>query len=234
MIQSSTILLDSRYRNTGEDLSWQLINTNSRYASGFTDVVSVRVDDFYIPFVDSAVNLYKKVTLQISELSAVSTAGDDHNYHIMMNSTVEGNRILLSTTVNNTGTFLLNNKVSTLNTFTLKLFSPFQRIVFKPDTYVVSADKDATTTLITFAESHGLSNGELVYISGFSTTDATYDYKIINTVNRANGHICTVVNDTTIRLDINISAYTIDPNSRINCYIASRRIMIPLTIRHIK
>ena len=236
-------LLDSYYRNLSTDNSvfnWSVnygSNTSTQGSVNTLDtniknIMYIQFDRSSIPYLPSADNIYNKISLEIEEFNNSSVIlNSGRRYHLLFDSEIDGNRINLSPSRNDDGTYRFTNPIRILNSFTIKFRSPFEQIIFNKDRYnVIISSINATQSLITFTEDHGVNDGELVYITEFTTNAPTTDAAIIDTVNSDNGYIVTFISNTTLRIEVNTSGATLSGTHQSKCFIATRRVIIPIRI----
>lgn len=243
-IQNLYLLLDSKYRNLSTDpsvFSWTVLNTpNTTQGTVNTlcdkvhNIINMQFELFNIPYVGSADNIYRKISLFVEEFSSMSVLTNDGNrYHIMLNSSIIGNRIELHPQINDKGRFRFYNPINILNNITIRMRSPFSPITFLKDRYNVQLTSfSPLITYVLFTEDHKVSDGELIYFSDYNTLSPIVDEVYINEINRENGHIVTFINDTTLSILANLSTVNVDTNNITVCFIASRRIIIPIRMEY--
>ena len=52
-------------------------------------------------------------------------------------------------------------------------------------------------------------------------------------MNREEGHIVTFISVTELQIDAELGSITQDPNNKIKCFIASRRLIIPVRMEYL-
>jgi hypothetical protein len=241
-----TVFCDSKYRNlsTPPDVFSWTISSDISHAQGtanvlfdMSNITSVRIDNFTIPYHSSADNIYRKISILIDELTGVAIVmGNGQRYHIMLDTVDSKSRISLLCSRYDDGIFYFENPIKRLDTISMRFCSPFSPIVFLQDRFNVHIEPHDNKTLITFNTAHQMADQELIYISEFTTLSTNVDDAVINEVNRAAGHIATILNNTQIQITVNINNITQNPNNVAVCFIASRRVFIPVcfTYKHIK
>jgi hypothetical protein len=259
--RDANILVDSRYQNIANSDQTRLVftlvgNTKTKVpGSGvittigsMRDIVQIEVFPFSIPYMSSADNYYKKITLSILELSSISVdAYENSQYHFMFNCTQEGNLLQL-TPINKI--FRFYKPITRLNEFSIRFGSPLTPITFDKDRlYTSSIDYTSNPGIISFAESHNLITGDLIYITNFETKNIAEDLNIINEINNVNGHVCTRLSNTSISINVDftqiitanrplvINNYPNSSNPQdlsVLVYFGSKRILMPLRISYIQ
>lgn len=259
--RDANILVDSRYQNIANSDRTRLVftlvgNTKTKVpGSGvittigaMRDIVEIEVFPFSIPYMSSADNYYKKITLSILELSSISVdAYENSQYHFMFNCSQDGNLLQL-TPINKT--FRFYKPITRLNEFSIRFGSPLTPIIFDKDRlYTSSIDYNSNPGIITFAESHNLITGDLIYITNFETKNIAEDLNIINEINNVNGHVCTRLSNSSISINVDFTqiitanrplAINNYPNSSspqdlsVLVYFGSKRILMPMRISYIQ
>lgn len=243
-VYSAYVLLDSRYRkiegsitNQINEYRWEYTPTiittqgTTNSIAWIQDIMYFQLHDFSIPYVSDADNIYKRVSFLIQEFSALAViAHENRRYHLMLPSTVEGNRINLQAPVVDSGTFRFSTPINKVDQLTISFGSPLTGIVFPPDRYGVNIIPiNATETQIVFSVDHNVNTGERVILSGYTTMDTQNDNVIIADINRNSGHVTQVVNANTLSIAVDLTTITpLTTNPTVECYITSRRILIPL------
>jgi hypothetical protein len=259
--RDANILVDSRYQNIANTDRSKLIftlvgNTKTKVpGSGIIttigslrDIVEIEVFPFSIPYISTADNYYKKITLSILELASISVdAYEDSQFHFMFTCEQQGNLLML-TPINTV--FRFYKPITRLNEFSIRFGAPLNPVIFDKDRLNTSnIDYTSNPGIITFSESHNLITGDLIYITNFETKDVAADLNIINEINNPNGHICTRLSNTSISINVDFTQIIVAnrplainnyPNSSnpqdlsLIIYFGSKRILMPLRIRYIQ
>jgi hypothetical protein len=238
------LLLDSKYRNLSTDPSifkWTVLNsanttqgTVNTLGDQIHNITSIQFDRFNIPYHGTADNVYKKISLYLEEYSAMSVLTHTGRYHMIFDSEISQNQIQLTPLINDEGRFRFHTPINILDTITLSFRSPFSRVEFLPDRYNVNITSISTTdTHLNFSVNHDVSDGELIYLEGFDTLSPSADFSAIDEVNREQGHIVTFINNNTLRINVNLTSATLNPNNLTDCFIATRRLIIPIRMEYI-
>lgn len=260
--RKSYMLLDSRYAYKTADgnnklvkFQWPFISSTQAttpHSKGVTvindtrEIVSLRIYPFRIPYTESADNAYQRVSVFINEFQSQSfIAHEQKKFHFMLKSQMDGTFIDLDTDNFNDGVFNFSKNLTQFSTLTLSFGSPLENITFDNDMdNKCSFDyfSIAPFTQITTSKPHNLTNGDRVYFSEFDVTQlgiAFQQQNIINnaikqTINRSEGHIITVINDTNFSIDYDTSAIT-SPIVGLYAwvYYGSKRLFIPFEITYI-
>jgi hypothetical protein len=243
-IQNIYLLLDSKYRNLSTDPSvfqWTVLNsantsqgTVNTLSDQIHNITNVQFDRFNLPYVGSADNVYKKVSVFIEEFSSMSVLTHTGRYHMMFDSEIVGNRIQLTPLVNDEGRFRFHTPINVLDTITLTIRSPFSKVEFLPDRYNVTVTSfNSTQSILTFSDNHGVADGELVHLERFSTNNPILDSASISLMNRDKGHIVTFINNNQLRIDVDLSTISLIPAQLVDCFIATRRLIIPVRMEYL-
>lgn len=243
--QNVYLLLDSKYRNLSTDFStfkWTVLHS-ANTVQGTVNTLSDQIhnisiaqfDKFRLPYVPSADNVYRKISLFIEEFSSMSVLLNiGRRYHMLFDSEVMGNQIELSPLFNDEGRFRFHTPINILDTITIKFQSPFSPVTFLQDRYDVTiVSLNPTQSTITFGIPHLVADGELVHLEEFNTLDPVGDAVQINEVNDEVGHIVTFIDNLTLRIDVALTTITDDVNNITKCFIASRRLIIPVRLEYL-
>lgn len=246
--RDSNILIDSRYQSIANNDRSRIVftivnNTKVKTAgsgiitsiSNMRDIVEMEIYPFSIPYMPAADNYYQKITLSILELSAISIdAYENSQFHFIFQGKINGNLIDL-TPINKTFRFF--KPIARINEFSLRFGSPLSPIVFDNDRlYTSSINYGSNPGIITFAESHNLVTGDLVYVENFTTLTPAKDLNIINEINSSQGHICTRINNTSISINVDLTQIALASQIvglSVLVYFGSKRILLPLKFRYL-
>lgn len=244
-VQNLYLLLDSKFRNLSTDRSvfkWTVLhsaNTTQGTVNTLSDqihnITNVQFDRFQIPYVASADNVYKKISLFIEEFASMSVLiNSGRRYHMLFNSEIIGNQIELTPLINDEGRFRFHTPVNILDTITIRFQSPFSPVEFLQDRFDITITSlNLTQSLLTFNTPHQVADGELVHLENFNTLNPTNDFVQINEINKEEGHIVTFMNNLVLRIDVGLTTITPDPNNIVKCFIAARRLIIPLRMEYL-
>lgn len=240
------VLIDTRYKNLSinnkSEFSFNLVdsNVNLRQGSGdlyiggknIKNISSIEVCPFNIPYVASADNFYKKLTLSFAEFkNDAFGAYENSSFHYMLSYTKNG--LLMNLTPDNKVyefKYPINPK-----TLTIKFGDPLTPIYFDEDRMIVSSiDYNSNSGRLIFTDRHNLSSSDIIYISGFATNNDITNTSIVNNINRKEGHNVTVEDLYTISINVDFTTI-VSPNTSNKplVYFGSKRIIIPLIINYI-
>lgn len=246
LLRDSNILLDSRYQNISNtdktQIQFTIMNNSKLKVPGsgiitslapMRDILEIEIFPFSIPYSSNADNYYNKITLSILELASISIDSYENcQYHFMFTATNNKNLIDL---VPVNPIFRFYKPITNINNLTLRFGTPLNPISFDNDRlYTSFIDYTTNPCTITFAQSHNLISGDLIYIDDFTTLNPAVDLNVINSFNDINGYLCTRLSDT--KISINVDATLVlfpDPNLSINIYFGSKRILMPLKMRYL-
>jgi hypothetical protein len=243
-IQNVYLCLDSMERNLSTDPSvfkWTVLQSNNTQqgtvntlSDNIHNIVNVQFNRFRIPYVGSADNVYQKVSVFIEEFSNQAVLiRKQRRYHMMFDAEINGNQIELTPEINDEGRFRFYTPVNILDGITMRFMSPFVPIVFQKDRFDITITSlNPTQSILGFSENHEVADGELVHITAYDTLAPTTDVLSIMEINREAGHIVTFINNTTLRVDVNLTSVTTDPTNLSTCFIATRRLIMPIRMEY--
>lgn len=244
-IQNVYLLLDSKFRNlsTSYDVfQWTVVNSANvtqgsvnTLCDKISNIINIQFEKFQMPYNPSADNVYKKISLFIDEFKSMSVLiNSGRRYHMLFNSEVNGNQIELTPLTNDDGKFRFHTPINFLDTITMTFQSPFSPVEFSKDRYNIKITVlNPTQALLTFSEDHGVVDGELVHIEEFNTLNPNKDDKQIREINREQGHIVTFLSNTELTIEYNLTTATLDPGNISKCFIASRRLIVPIRMEYL-
>lgn len=238
--KSIYVLLDSRYRarsTSSNVFQWTIssvpsdsLGTVSTMAS-MQNIIYMQFSSFFIPYTAAADNVYRKISLLIDELQfAAVMAHENRHYHAMFDTDVQGNRILCTPDATDDGRFRFNEPINYLKSITITFGGPLNQLNFLPDFFrVVISVNGVNSTYLTFPSNHNVSDGEVVYITEFTTAAPQVDFSSIAGIADELGHTVSVVDNLTLEITSDISTVTmLSPDPTVECYITTRRVLIPL------
>lgn len=242
------IELDSRYQNISNTdrslISYSIVSNTKvkQIGSGaitaigdIQDIVQIEIVGFNIPYLAQADNFYKRITMTIVPLvSDCYETYENGQYHFSFRSELVGNLIYLRP---DRPEYRFRKPINRIGDMTIRFGSPLVPITFDKDRLIISSiDYSSSSGEITFAESHNLISGDIIYIDSFSTYDNAKHLTIVGEINRLLGHTITRISNSIIAINIDFSSIDVgDRNTvdNIEVYFASKRIMIPLRIRYL-
>lgn len=213
--------------------------------SSIKDIIEIQISPFTIPYKPIFDNFYQKITLTINEWTSNSfQAYEDGAFHFIFTIEKIDNNLIYLYPVDNVFRFV--KPVNYIDSFTLSFGGMLSKLIFDKDRMSTSnINYSSKRGEITFNEKHNLVSGDLIYITNFTTLDPALDSEFIKQVNRKDGHIITKKNDFSILINMDMndirhpespqsSIYPIDSFYQlIDIYFASKRIQIPITLKHL-
>ena len=239
------VLLDSRYRNRSTGLntfSWTISSVPSdsqgvvSTMKSMQNIIFMQFSKFFIPYSATADNVYKKVSLLINELQfAAVMAHENRHYHALFDTEVQSNRILCTPDSQDEGKFRFNEPINFLKTISITFGGPLNELTFLPEFFSTTITFNAVgSTYINFLQNHNVSDGEQVYIIGFATALPAVDFAAMAAINDEIGHTVSVVDNVTLEITTDLSTATmISPEPSVECYITTRRILIPVRFTYL-
>jgi hypothetical protein len=212
-----SILLDTRYRILDTDgttsFQWNFINNEitsqgSVNAIGnIRDIVSFRIFPVRMPYLSVADNEYQRISIFVQEFTAQSFIGQENRrFHFIFESDIEDRWINLKPENYNDGFFRFRSPIVRLETLTLSFGAPLEPIVFDTDRLLASVTLYSTTTRFVTVSDHNLETGDRIYVSNFTTLNPNTDTVFVSSINRSIGHIATIVDATTLTINVNSSS----------------------------
>ena len=242
-INSAYLLLDTRYRSLGNDgtlfFKWHHINNiftsqgSVNTLGNIRDIISMTIMPYRIPLVDTAITPYNRISMLVDEFSSQAyIAHENKRVHFMCNVDRQvGNWIDICSDDFSNGTFKFNKPITHIESITIRFGSPLESIIFDKDrlngTFVFG-----NPTRINFNENHNLATNDIVYITDFNANNSPTE---ISAINDTTGNAVTVINPTSITLDIDttgiVGANIVDTNKLV--YFGSKRIFISLELTYL-
>lgn len=244
-IRSAHVFLDSRYRNiaiTDNTLISFIIINDTQVRQQFNgtvtaignikNIIQLEIPTFTIPYVTSADNYYKKITLLIKELSSDCYESYEMSYHFSFSTEKIDNLIKLTPDKKK---YSFKKPITNLDNFTLKFGSPLHPIKFDIDRLIPSnINYNTNPGEFTFNQNHNLKTDDIIYITNFTSLNPAKDYTILEEINSKEGHLITRITNTIISINVSLSDIQFpDLNLQPMIYFGSKRILIPLTIKYL-
>jgi len=199
-------------------------------------IVSMKINSFWIPMLGNLGGYYGKVRMLIREFIGQSTIVTEfldatqnvptvEYYHFEFNVTqVVGNRVFLEP--ENGGLYIFRKPFARPETITISFRTPFETMVLALDrgVYTVTFGNPTLFTLTSPGVTNNfLATGDLVYVTGLDTVNDTID----DQVNNPAGNIITFVSPTQFTIAVDSSAL-VGSETDINVYYGSKRIFFQL------
>ncbi len=247
-----SLTLDTRNRNLSfnqaqaanrDVVSWNYF-IGTRFDQGtalsartISNIIGIKCSSLFIPnFSPEQTNEFRQITMFIQEFadqSAIITSKT--RAHFTFDVEYVGTRLKLTSPQGTENEIRFDQPVVTLSTLTLSFGSPFDKIILGWDrstsVTVTNSIGAGQPTGFTTTNIHGLTNGDLVYLEGFSTGAPVTDNAVITLANHDAGHI--ISNTSTYYFEISgLDTSGVTGSSTVTTVIyGSRRFMIPLTFR---
>ena len=221
----ATLALDTKNRNLSDSnpgsrrtLSWVYSSNNAQWVQGsatstiiIKNAIGMECGILYLPIFDnSLIGEYKQISMFINEFSSQSTyITSKTRYHFLFNAEIVpnngGGRLRLSPVYGDVSEIRFDPPIPSISNLTISFSSPADPLSFGFDrdtspTVQKGISTGDPTTILT-SHDHNLTNGDLVYLEGFTTADAAADAAVITAANSVNGYI--ISNVTSNSFDIN-------------------------------
>jgi hypothetical protein len=242
--RSSYITLDSKYRLTSSDgadsIQWNFLNNSAINAQGAVNsigvvqnIVGIKIQRFRIPYLDSADNVHKKITMLIQEFSAQShIAQENRRFHFQFSPEIDGNQINLLPWPSGThhGEFKFRTPITQIDTLSLSFGAPLTAVTFDNDRLQASVTHTANG-LFTTPTPHNLLTGDVVSFTNFTSLSPNSDEPVINLVNVDTGNSIVVVDQFNFEINVDLTAITVPlfPQTVV-AYFESKRIFIDMEL----
>jgi hypothetical protein len=225
--KTTTIYLDSRYRNNSYDsglsiqsFQYSLVPKNMSKGNGNVpsriipyNITYFQITKILLPYAGALAsrNLTKEINLAFTNLLANSIDTSSRDFHFSFTYRPYETNWVELVPINSMYKFYppLKN-VDNLN---LQFYDPYEPVQFYPD-YMRASQVNYVTSdgRITFPSNHNLSTGDIVIIEEFTTNDDASNVSILNSICDKRGLLITVINSTVIAINIDLSAI-VSPNS---------------------
>ena len=239
-VNTAYFLLDTKYRVLENDgrtyFKWCHMNNITTAQGTFNsigdirDIISIKLMQYRIPKVLSAITPYNRISLLIHEFSAQAfMAHENVQYHFLgCTDDKHTNSDWIEVKPNDFchGEYKFNKPITTIDTITISLGSPISPIIFEPDRgqgvieftqLPLPIPPSPALTTITFPYNVNLKPGDIVFITNYTTINADL-YPCLNILNSPVGLpvITSTLNTITIAVDTSsldktILTGTVDP-----------------------
>lgn len=242
--RSAYITMDSKYRLTSNDgtssIVWNFLNNSAINTQGAVNsigevqnLIAMKIHRFRIPYLNSADNTHKKITMLIDEFRAQShIAQEDWRYHFQFTPEVDGNQInLIPWPIGNEyGTFNFRTPITQINTLNIFFGAPLTPIVFENDR-LQSAVSITANGLITTTSPHNLLTGDVVSIENYTSLAPAVDEAILNLVNAPEGNSVVVIDAFNFEINVDLTLLTAPLFPQVVfVYFESKRIIIDMEL----
>ena len=228
-VNTAYFLLDTRYRVLENDGStyfkWCHMNNITTAQGTFNsigdirDIISIKLMQYRIPKVPSAITPYNRISLLIHEFSAQAfMAHENVQYHFIgCTDDKHNNSDWIEVKINDFchGEYKFNKPITTINTITISLGSPVSPIIFEPDRGVgiieftqlpPPAPPSPATTTITFPVGVNFKIGDIVYITNYTSINSE-QYPCLIELNSPTGlPVITISAPNTITIAVDTSS----------------------------
>lgn len=236
---------DPSSRNT---ITWNFNNDHILTQGGVNgigelqDIVSIEAATMYLPSIENQLySEYRQITMFIHELSGQSCIlTEKTRYHFIFNaegvdSDAGSTRLKLTPSFDDAPTEF-GKPITTLNTITISFAFPAERGTFgydrapNPQNVTIS---NANPAVLDTLVNHGLSNGDIVYLEGVSSTSNVADVSLVTLANQEKGFVIGSTTSNTfelVGLDTSSASGTL---SLTGCIFGSQRFFVPLKIKYL-
>jgi len=243
------LVLDRRYQsgmgNNVTTFSWNISilgngisNPNvSGTNAPLKDVVAMRMYPFTFPNTQYAITDNNRVSILIDELNNQSYAATDaaRRFHFMFNALqtkplVPNAQYILEEIGYEVPVFEFYRPIEELTTLTLSFGNPFNVLSLDPDTLPASISASGIQTLLTFSQTPLLAIGDVIFITGFTTTNTAADAMQIEQINDVFGWaVVSIPTSTQVLVNVDLSGLTgVIINNPYKVYLDSKRFTIQL------
>lgn len=239
------IQLDSRWRSLNTDgtsnFRWTFVNSvnisqgSTNSIAKISNITKLKVYPFRIPYTSSADVDYSSITLAFSEFGNEAFIGQEsRNFQFIFDISLQGMWIYLSPL--NGGEYEFTKPINQLDTLTATFGSPLEPVTFDIDRLKAYPQTSGVPGPVqfNFTQVHNLSTGQRVYFTNFTTASPAADNTLINIMNASTGVVIVVTSTTSFTVatvDYGSLTGAVDTNT-IDCYFASKRMIIPLEITY--
>jgi hypothetical protein len=211
------------------------------------DIVKIKMFPFTFPNTPGAITDTNRITIGISEFSSQSysattgaiittgagghtslSATSSRQFHFEFKVVPNPNNPLGPYTVEDVGQsaaeFEFYKPIEQLTTITISFGNPFLLLALESDRGIASIMPNGIQTQLTFTIPPFLAIGDIIYISGFNTTNESADAATITLVNNPYGWaVVTIPTSTQVLLDLDLSDLVGIIIGDVNCYFDSKR-----------
>lgn len=242
------IILDRKYQAAGADnireFTWNLAigkgssvaATSALVSAPMKNIAAIKMTPFLFPNTINALNK-KRLTVEVVELNNQSYIlnVERRKYHFIF-EIAEGKTSATMYETNDIGNraaeFYFHEPIKNVDTLTLKFGNPNKILELDADRVNATVASVGVQTVLTMSNAHRCAVGDMIVISGFSTSDVNSDRAIINQINNIDGHAITAVTDTTITIDVDISGLAGVISGDVNVYLESKRFEIQMELEY--
>ncbi len=250
-----SVFLDSRHRDKSSYTPGQKIklfeyfvnqNSGSNRTPGqvsvngkLSNIKSFELQRMAIPYPTHLQNLNtgKTITLLFTNLSANSVINPISYHHFSFTYQVSSydDQVIILNPMDKKKVFEFNPPLRTLDRLSLQFSDPYEPIEFDPDVIIPSSVNYVNSDgRIDFATEHGLSDGDVIVISNFYTTDDLSYATILSSIMNKRGLQISIIDNYSIAINVNLSLLSdvAIPDMIPNIEVISRTFRFDLKIKY--
>lgn len=205
------------------------ISSNSVTTAGsISNIISMKIYNIIMPKLDlNNLNWQPNISISIKELETQSVLVKDNlNYHFigrLLNPTEE----FMWNVYFEDNTYNFYTPIKFIDSFTIQFKNPDEDLILNND-IITATITYGNPTILNCNENHNSLTNHYIYISSFNTNSPEADINIINQMNKKEGHICTVIDNETLSIDIDTTNIDQIDDLEVDIYLESQRILIPM------
>lgn len=238
------LVFDSRYRIITNDYSVFLYNYSDTFQSNqsvrttfpIRNIIGMKLYQSRVPYIELQ-NPNNQISILVNEFRYQSiNLSTTRNYHFLSNAVISSDNKWYSLEQEdyNEGLYKFTYPITFTTTFTFTFGDPVNILNWGVDRMNATLISALTSNTITFqtVQPHGLSNGDRVYFSGFTSNNPNYE-PFLYIVNSPNGNKIKNITADTFELDASSLTWTnpVDLLGTIKlCYFGSKRIILAFEI----
>jgi hypothetical protein len=251
--QTIELTLDTKNRllsesdpSTRSSINWVYSSSNtSNWIQGsaisiyqITQIFSIDCGIMYLPMIENTtIDEFKQISMFISEFSSYgtyTTAGIRYHFLFSVEKVITpGSGRLKLIPIHDNTEMLFEPAITQLSTLSISFATPFEKIIFGRDRDNGTVTIGETTTITTDYR-HGLHNGDLISLVGFTTGNTAVDNNTIILANSAAGYTISNITPYTFTIEsLDTSTVTL-PVSITTVNYLSKRFIIPLRFKSFK
>lgn len=245
--KSMSVFLDSRMRNLSEstpsDFSFMLVPRQTRVDIGDgrvqvrtmpSQVTFFKLGKIILPYAANmrSCNFTKELTMTFTALRSNGIIGNTDTYHFNFTYVPINDKLVELTPVNKYCKF--NPPLRMVDNISIRFNDPMHPVQFAHDRMLpVSFNYQSADGRIAFGTNHGLTDGDVVIVSGLATNNNAANASLLSQINNPRGVVVTRINDTTIATGIDFTQFVSpDIASLPTILVYSRMFRFPLEIGH--
>lgn len=248
-ITRAYLLLDRRYysRIPSDNITfvWNIssqsagydVNSMCQTTTLLRRITGMKVLPFRFPSTLNAVTEVNTISMLFQEFFAQAYVANENRrrFHFLLDiertGTAPSDPYNLTNIGYNVCEYLFDSPFTDLTTLTLTFANPFRLLRLDPDQLYGTIAAVGAECKITFTEANNLAVGDVIIISGYSTTSPSEDSVEIALVNDPDGWATTAVTTFTATIPIDLSGLVgVPTGSPYLVYFESKRFTIPLEV----